>query len=306
MNDSELAKVIAQAVAGKVPYVGGLLSGLIGVFWPSDQPDIWDQIKAQVQTLVEQDIAQNNLDQLQLTLQGLKDDIDDYLALTDPGEKQDKLVSIDTTIVAAVPTFLNGDPARGFSCFWGMALLHIAVRNDLCQLFGNGGGNQTLYQQAVMAYCSFADVALGCLYNDRMGQVAMSCMSNNVPGKASEWRIDVAMTDGATGDALFTYQKFYANGQWNDGVLDRDTAQCNQGIRNAWNRLASSVQANFASLAGDAVQTMQAAVPRSAGQGEQLLQSMMDTAEYNTYSTQYVPYGLAPKQAPLVQLDPFR
>lgn len=297
--------MVAQAVAGKVPYVGGLLSGLIGIFWPSDQPDIWDMIKAQVQTLVEQDIAQNNLDQLQLTLQGLKDEINAYLVLTDPIEKQEKLVSIDTTIVAAVPTFLNGDPARGFSCFWGMALLHICVRHDLCQLFGDGGGNQALYQEAVMAYCSFAEVALGCLYNNRMGEVAMSCMSTNVPGKASEWRIDVTMTDGANGGTLFNYSKFYRSGQWNNGVLDQDTTQCNQGIQAAWDPLAASVQTSFANLAGNAVQTMQAAVPRAPGQGEQLLQSMMDTAEYNTYSTQYVPYGLAPKQAPLVQLNPF-
>lgn len=306
MNDNDLGKVIAQAVAGKVPYVGGLLSGLIGIFWPSDRPDIWDTIKAKVQTLVEQDIAQNNLDQLQLTLQGLKDEINAYLVLTDPVEKQEKLVSIDTAIVATVPTFLSGDPASGFSCFWGMALLHISVRHDLCQLFGDGGGNQALYQQAVMAYCSYAGVALGSLYNNRMGQVAVSRISTNVPGKASEWRIDVVMRDGATGDTLFTYEKFHGNGQWNDGVLDQDTAQCNQGIRAAWSPLAASVQASFASLAGDAVQTMQTAVPRSEGQGEQLLQSMMDAAEYNTYSTQYAPYGRAPKQAPLVQLDPFR
>lgn len=304
MDSNAVAKTIAQAVAGKVPYVGGLLSGLIGAFWPTDQPSVWDQVKAQVETLVAQDIAQNNLDQLQLTLQGLKDDLADYLALTDPAEKQDKLVSIDTTIVAAVPTFLSGDPARGFSCFWGMALLHISVRHDLCQLFGDGGGNQALYEQAVMAYCSFADVALGCIYNDRMGQVSVSCVSDNVEGKASQWRIAVGMTDGADGDTLYSYDRFYRTG-WDNDVLNRDTEQCNQGLRNAWDTLSGTVQSNLDNVANDALQTMQAAMPRQSGQGLQLLQAMMDASEYNTYSTQYVPYAGNRKQAPIVQLNPF-
>lgn len=52
--DNDTAKKIAMLIAGKIPKAGGVLSGMIGMFWPTDEVSLWDQIKDQVEALVSQ------------------------------------------------------------------------------------------------------------------------------------------------------------------------------------------------------------------------------------------------------------
>ncbi|GAB4044365.1 insecticidal delta-endotoxin Cry8Ea1 family protein [Spirosoma jeollabukense] len=51
------AKILVSSALSMVPQVGGILSGLVKIFWPNDQPSPWDQVKTQVEALVQQDIA---------------------------------------------------------------------------------------------------------------------------------------------------------------------------------------------------------------------------------------------------------
>ena len=302
MDVNAIGKVVAQSVSGKVPVIGGLLSGLIGLFWPTSGPDIWDEIKAKVEALVSQDISENNLNELKLTLQGLKDDLNDYLILTSKDEKKEKLIAIDTVIVSNVPRFLNGDPDKGFSCFWGMALLHISVRHDLVQLFG-GADNQTLYEESVKAYCCFGNVALPSIFNDRMRQVVVLCSSANQPGKASRWIIDVSMVDDKDNHSIYTYNKFYTNNQWTQQIFDQDTRECNAGLGSVWDTMTSQLRLNLKNLAGDAIDTMKSKYPVSSDEGLVLLQKIMDNQEYDDFKNKYIPSSKNVPGKPAVELN---
>jgi hypothetical protein len=88
INDwSNTAMVTIATALGLIPEVGSLLSGLVYILWPSDQEDVWDEIKDQVQALVQQDLTQLVESLEGQTLKGLKDSIQDYqdaLTTNDP------------------------------------------------------------------------------------------------------------------------------------------------------------------------------------------------------------------------------
>lgn len=70
--------VTIASFLGMVPEVGSLLNGLVYILWPNDQQDVWDQIKDQVQQLIDQDLTELTSNLENQTLQGLKNDIGDY------------------------------------------------------------------------------------------------------------------------------------------------------------------------------------------------------------------------------------
>ncbi len=58
MSDTDnLVRLIILAGLGKVPVGGELISGLVGVFWPESGADVWDSIRADVEALINQQIA---------------------------------------------------------------------------------------------------------------------------------------------------------------------------------------------------------------------------------------------------------
>lgn len=284
---SEIAEIIAAAVVGKIPYVGGLLSGITKAFWPASGPDLWAQIKSQVEALVEQDIATYNLQQLQLTLQGLQDEVNNYIQLTDPEQKLAALESIDNNVVLNLPKFLSGGPASGFSCFWGMALLHLSIRRELCHLVGDAA-NQQLLAESVETYCAFGRVGLSRIYNERLAQIEVTSSSNNVPGKNSMWAVNVNMTDNKTGAILFQYNKMYRNG-WGPAVLVKDTIYCNEQIAQQWTDLTGSLQSELGGWACDAIIQMEAKYPYTQTDALAKLQNAMDSTEYSQYTDNYYP-----------------
>ncbi len=288
MNSNNVAKTIAASVIGKTPYVGGLLSGLVDAFWPTTGPTLWDQIKSEVEALVSQDIAKYNMQELQLTLQGLKDAINAYLQLTDQSQQADALQAIDVTFTENLPKFLNGGPASGFSCFWGMALLHLCVRRDLLQIIG-GSANEKLLSESVITYCAFARVGLSRIYNARLSQIQLAWNSDNVPGKNSMWEVSATMTDNKTGDVMFHYQKRYTNGWQSGALIGHDSAYCNGQMWQLWNSLTSELQNSLGSWAFDAIQQMESKNAYTQAAALSLLQSVMDTAEYTQYSVNYYP-----------------
>ena len=43
---SSVAEGVLTTIVAEIPFVGGLLSGIIGLFWPGGHtPSIWDQVK---------------------------------------------------------------------------------------------------------------------------------------------------------------------------------------------------------------------------------------------------------------------
>lgn len=104
--------VALQAIAfglNQVPVVGGILSALIYAFWPPSGQDVWDEIKQNVEALVEQkfdttvfDTVQGKLGAIdQNTGSGLAGDMNNYLCALNPKS----------------PNYNGMDPAR----MWGVA-----------------------------------------------------------------------------------------------------------------------------------------------------------------------------------------
>ncbi len=105
---SNTAMNLIASTLGLIPEVGSLLSGLVYILWPSDQEDVWDEIKDQVQALVQQDLTQlvENLEAQ--TLQGLKGSIQDYqdaLTTNDPSNISQNWTSAKLNFVQQMPQF---------------------------------------------------------------------------------------------------------------------------------------------------------------------------------------------------------
>ena len=41
---NSIAKNVVTTIVSEIPFVGGLLSGIIGLFWPGGAASIWDQV----------------------------------------------------------------------------------------------------------------------------------------------------------------------------------------------------------------------------------------------------------------------
>src|SRR5689334_2432145 len=75
--EQQKLRELLLAGLGEVPEAGALLSALAGVLW-NPQENIWDEIKAEVEALIEQDLAKYDEEQVKEDLDGLKYDLDNY------------------------------------------------------------------------------------------------------------------------------------------------------------------------------------------------------------------------------------
>jgi hypothetical protein len=318
--DNDTAKKIALMVSGKIPYIGGALSEFIDIFWPTTEVSLWDQIKDQVETMVNQKISEYNLKQLELTLQGVRLSVSTYPTITDPRQKLSALVAIEKNIETVLPKFLSGEPASNFSCFWGIALLHMTIRRELCDIVKNSNdhANEQLLKKYATLYCSYARTCLSRIYNDRISQIEVLASSDNEPGKHSNWRIDVTMTDKKTGAMLYEFHKHYRGKEWNNKVLDDQTIASNNEISKKWDELVSLIQKDISDWGFDAVKLLEKEYPFTHATGLAGLKTAMTLDDYKTYEDKYYPSSsiyndpetTKPKQQtatkPVVQLNPFK
>ena len=222
-----------------------------------------------------------------LQLQGIKDELQTYITLTDKKQKQIALESIDLNIVSGIPTFMSGDPGKGFSCFWGMAMLHISVRREMVDVFGTSG-NQALLEQSMAIYSLFGATAQMVMFNERMDNVSFSCNSNNVPGKNSQWEVSAYLNDSITG-ALFQFAQRYFNASTSE--ITAGIQQCNNGVPESWNRLGDSVKAKENEWAGNIIQSFSKNCTIDNADRPALLSKYMGAALYSTYTSSYANQG---------------
>lgn len=135
INDwSNTAMNVIASALGMVPEVGSLLSGLVYILWPSDQEDVWDEIKGQVQHLIDQDLTELVKNLEYQTLQGLKNDIGDYqdaIATQDPSNISANWRSANQNFGLAIPQFqVAGYEAALLPYFAQAANLHLALVRD--------------------------------------------------------------------------------------------------------------------------------------------------------------------------------
>ena len=303
---NKIAEIIAVAAVGKTPYVGGLLGPLVGAIWPSSGPNLWDQIKGEVQALVSQDIAKNNLANIHRKLKGIQDNLQEYNAMSDatPSDKaakQDKLISIETNMVTLVPTFLSGDIVNGFSCFWGMALLHLSALHDLHKVY-DVSGYKEIYHKKVNAYSYFGKVATRCMYNRRMGKLSFTNNSGQIPGKNSQYNVVVLLTDTKTGTELVDFTHYYRHG-WTPQQIQQDSSEANSQLSSAWSTASSAHWTTINNTARTAIFKMRTAPYKvSRSKCQDYLKDMMITSDYDTFINNNVPQLGQNPQCPSVNL----
>ena len=135
INDwSNTAMVTIASFLGMVPEVGSLLNGLVYILWPSDQQDVWDQIKDQVQQLIDQDLTELIKNLENQTLQGLKNDIGDYedaIATQDSSNISTNWRSANQNFGLSIPQFQVADYEVALLPYFAQAVnLHLALLRD--------------------------------------------------------------------------------------------------------------------------------------------------------------------------------
>ncbi len=131
---SNTAMNLIASTLGLIPEVGSLLSGLVYILWPSDQEDVWDEIKDQVQALVQQDLTQlvENLEAQ--TLQGLKGSIQEYqdaLTTNDPSNISQNWTSAKLNFVQQMPQFKTPGYEVALLPYYAQAVnLYLALLRD--------------------------------------------------------------------------------------------------------------------------------------------------------------------------------
>lgn len=84
----DAARDILAFFAGFVPVVGSLLKTLVKTFWPKDAPDVWAQIKQEVQTLVGEEIDQSQWGVLQGKIAECGDKVRSFSEVLNAGDKE--------------------------------------------------------------------------------------------------------------------------------------------------------------------------------------------------------------------------
>jgi len=133
-----VGSLIIKFALGKIPVVGGLVSGLFGFLWDTFLPgeSVWDQIKDEVQQLVDEAIDAAIYALLKQELEGLKNALADYLNAIKllPGDKanaQQTYVAVDVLFGSVIPKFQN--PTQRWALlplFAYAATLHITLLRD--------------------------------------------------------------------------------------------------------------------------------------------------------------------------------
>ena len=175
---SNTAMNLIASTLGLIPEVGSLLSGLVYILWPSDQEDVWDEIKDQVQALVQQDLTQlvENLEAQ--TLQGLKGSIQDYqdaLTTNDPSNISQNWTSAKLNFIQQMPQFQTQGYEVALLPYYAQAVnLYLALLRDGV-LHGKDWGwtdadvavTTKEMNQAIQDVCQWVDTTFGQEYGRR-------------------------------------------------------------------------------------------------------------------------------------------
>lgn len=93
---------------GEVPAVGWLLEGLTEILWPDNSNDVWDQIKNDVEQLINQDLSDEKYANISEKLQGIQGLLSEYTGAVQTGDQsniQVYLVNLILQCVTVLPSF---------------------------------------------------------------------------------------------------------------------------------------------------------------------------------------------------------
>src|SRR5262245_7557804 len=90
-----------------VPEVGNVLSGLVNILWP-EQENVWDEIKDQIEQIMDEKIDDLVYEDVQDSLAGLQDNLNQYtetVKSNDASVISDTWISVKTEFVGQQPNF---------------------------------------------------------------------------------------------------------------------------------------------------------------------------------------------------------
>lgn len=99
VSDQQKIRLLLLAALKQAPEVGGVLSVLTALLW-NPQQNVWDEIKAEVEAMIEADLAKYNEQQVQDDLDGLKNVLNDYNTSCTDGDLE--TIRIDWEICKAL------------------------------------------------------------------------------------------------------------------------------------------------------------------------------------------------------------
>ncbi len=117
----------------KIPYAGAFLAQLIGLFWPQNAESIWDQIKAQVEQLINKKIDEAIYVLVNGFLTGLGNNLKAFLQtvkLGDPVLMSQHFVACHNLFINELPQFqlkINDTQKQLLPLFVQFANLHLAL-----------------------------------------------------------------------------------------------------------------------------------------------------------------------------------
>lgn len=148
------AKIIVSTALSMIPEAGEILSGLVDILWPADKPDVWDQIKAQVEALIDQKIADDKYSTVSEDLAGLKNVLTIYLNEVKNGKPDDIRVQWMNTrshFVAALPHFQTaGYEVLLLPLFGQFATMYLSLLRDGVQFGQSWGRSDADHQQDII------------------------------------------------------------------------------------------------------------------------------------------------------------
>ena len=152
-NAINLTGTALQTGVRFIPTVGGVLSSLVGLLWPFEKPDLWGQIKQQVEELIDQKLAQAQWQDVSNKLNGLQEAVNDYLALVqyspdDVDTIRAKWEAVSTAFQTSQPSFQSpGSELSLLALFAQFSNLYISLLRDGVLFGASWGWTPTTVQQ---------------------------------------------------------------------------------------------------------------------------------------------------------------
>ncbi|KAG8703028.1 hypothetical protein FRC09_004393 [Ceratobasidium sp. 395] len=194
---NESIKTVITTALGYIPAVGPIISALVGLFWPKDSAamGIWEEIKAEVEKMINQKIDEAVFGLMKQELDGLGKACRLYVGVIkanphDFDSIREHFISVNTVFVQCAPKFQN--PGHEWTLgplFAIFTQIHISLLRD-CVLHGSKWGwSSGVYQYYVeLTRQTIEDYNK---YFDKVKKNQIDKLTTSQPSKPGQHNIDI-------------------------------------------------------------------------------------------------------------------
>lgn len=152
-NINDIIKTAIMTGVSFIPYVGGILSALIGLLWPKGNGDTWDRFRVEIEKIIDLKIEETVYSLLRQELVGLGDLLGKYIVAIKGDDKEHIrtiFTDVDNSFIKTAPSFMNHDYEWLLGPLFAVfSTLHITLLRD-CVVYGkpdNWGWAQSTYDE---------------------------------------------------------------------------------------------------------------------------------------------------------------